>query len=158
MFYDFHAAYPSNELLKQSSNKLLNKYTYIAKYSQYDWHMTETMHETIAINVEKLKNKFAMSQKDIAKKSDLSQRTVSNALNPGSVDSLTAETIEKLAACFGLEPYHLLIPGLPIEELLSKRLQKVIECYAQADSDGRENIARISENEMRYRVIQKYGH
>ena len=119
--------------------------------------MPESMHETIATNTAKLKVHFGMPQKAIAKKAGLSQRTVSNALNPGSVDSITAGTIEKLAECFGIEGYQLLIPGLPIEELLSKRIQKVIECYVQADPEGRENIARIAENEMRYRIIQKYG-
>ena len=119
--------------------------------------MPESMHETIAANTAKLKAHFGLSQKDIAKRAGLSQRTISNALNPGSVDSITAGTIEKLADCFGIEGYQLLIPSLPIEELLGKRIQKVIECYAQADAEGRENIARISENEMRYRVTKKYG-
>lgn len=119
--------------------------------------MSNSMHITIADNTSKLKSHLSMSQKDIAKKAGLSQRTVSNALNPGSVDSLTMESIEKLAECFGIEPYQLLIPNLPIEELLSKRIQKVIECYSQANPDGRENIARIAENEMRYRITQKYG-
>jgi transcriptional regulator with XRE-family HTH domain len=96
----------------------------------------------------------AMPQTLLAKKSGISQRTISNVINPGSVGSITTDTLEKLANYFDLEPYHLMIKDLPIEELLSKRIEKLIECYSQSTSEGRENIKRIAENEVRYREYQ----
>jgi DNA-binding Xre family transcriptional regulator len=118
--------------------------------------MSISMHEAIANNLSKLKDHYALSQDDIAKKTGLSQRTVSNALKPGSINSITTETIECLARYFQVQPYHLLIPDLPLEELLSQRIEKLVECYSQTDMDGRNNISRIAENEARYSVNLKF--
>jgi len=113
--------------------------------------MTRTIHEIIADNVERLiQYPKIESQTELSKKTKIPQRTLSNVLTPGSVGSLTTKTIEKWASYFDLEPYHLIIPNLPIEELLNKRIEKVIECYSQSTSEGRENIKRIAENEVRY--------
>jgi transcriptional regulator with XRE-family HTH domain len=113
--------------------------------------MTQNIHEIIAGNVKRLmQHADNMTQVELANKTKISQRTISNVINPGSVGSVTTTTIEKLAKFFGLEPYHLMIPNLPIEELLNKRIEKVIECYSQSTPDGRENIKRIAENEVRY--------
>lgn len=118
--------------------------------------MPKTTHEIIADNVKRLMEYHnEMTQTLLAKKAGISQRTISNVTNPGSVGSITTETIEKLANFFDLEPYHLMIKDLPVEELLSKRLEKLIECYSQSTLEGRENIKRIAENEMRYRQYQQ---
>lgn len=123
--------------------------------------MTKTIHEIIANNVNRLIDyndqitQTKTSQDLLAKKTGISQKTISNVLKPGSVGSITTDTIEKLAKYFKLEPYHLMIPNLPIEELLSKRIEKVIECYAQSSLDSRENIERIAKNEMRYSALPK---
>jgi transcriptional regulator with XRE-family HTH domain len=116
--------------------------------------MPKSMHETLSNNVQRLMEYHGnMPQTELAARTGISQRTISNVLNPGSVGSITTKTIELLADFFNLEPYHLLIPNLPIEELLNKRIEKVIECYTQSSSDGRENIKRIAENEVRYSAI-----
>lgn len=118
--------------------------------------MPKTTHEIIADNVKRLMGYHnEMTQTLLAKKAGISQRTISNIINPGSVGSITTETIEKLANFFDLEPYHLMIKDLPIEELLSKRIEKLIECYSQSTPEGRENIKRIAENEVRYREYQQ---
>lgn len=109
------------------------------------------MTEIIADNVKRLMEYNGnMSQVLLANKAKISQRTVSNVLNPGSVGSITTETIERLAEFFKLEPYHLVMPNLPLEELLDKRIEKVIACYTKSSPDGRENIKRVAENEVRY--------
>lgn len=120
--------------------------------------MTDSIRKAIAGNVEKLmeyqgiqspKGK-KLAQTDLAKKTGISQRTIANLFLEDGVDSIRSDTIEKLATYFGLKPYHLLIPDLPIEELTSKRIEKVVDCYAQVDIKSRENIERIAENEVRY--------
>lgn len=120
--------------------------------------MTNTIHAAIAGNLTRLMEYHDnMSQATLAIKAGVSQKTVSNLLNPGSVASIRTDSIEKVATYFRIQPYHLMIPDLPIEELISKRIEKVVECYAQSLPDGRENIKRIAENEVRYCVTEKTG-
>ena len=127
--------------------------------------MSQRLKITIADNVKRLMShhggmvgKECMTTDDLAqlckkKGGKADQKTIWNVINPERSGSITTATIEAIAAVFNLEPYHLMIPNLPINELASKRIEKVIECYAQSPDDGRENIARIAENEMRYNSI-----
>ncbi|WP_036243050.1 hypothetical protein [Methylobacter luteus] len=68
------------------------------------------------------------------------------------MDSITTETIEKIAAYFKIEPYRLLIPNMPIEELLDNKIEQIIKCYTKSVEEGRENIKRIAEMEARYNL------
>lgn len=115
--------------------------------------MTKSTLEILANNIKRLIEYHDLAQDDIAKKTKIGQTTLSNVLRPGSLASITTKTLEELARFFDLEVYHLLIPNLPIEELLNKRIEKIVECYSQSTSDGRENIKRIAENEVRYSQI-----
>lgn len=115
--------------------------------------MTKSTLEILANNIKRLMEYHDLAQDDIAKKTKIGQTTLSNVLRPGSLASITTKTLEELARFFDLEVYHLLIPDLPIEELLNKRIEKLVECYSQSTSDGRENIKRIAENEVRYSKI-----
>lgn len=115
--------------------------------------MTKSTLEILANNIKRLMEYHDLAQDDIAKKTKIGQTTLSNVLRPGSLASITTKTLEELARFFDLEVYHLLIPDLPIEELLNKRIEKLVECYSQSTSDGRENIKRIAENEVRYSQI-----
>lgn len=122
--------------------------------------MTQKLKKTIADNVKRLIDheykdaEKRPSQTKIGEKIGISQRWVSYLFDENStVESIRSDTIETIASYYGLEPYHLMIPNLPIEELTNKRIEKVIECYSQSTQDGRENIARIAENEVRYSAI-----
>jgi len=129
--------------------------------------MTNSLKTIIADNVNRLMDyhggmvgKERMLPGDLAKlcrknggKTD--QKTIWNVVNPDKSGNITTATIESIAGVFNLEPYHLMIPNLPIEELTSRRLEKVIECYAQVTFESRENIVRIAENEVRYRTTEK---
>lgn len=120
-------------------------------------YMTESVKKIIANNV---KNLIAYQFKDAAKrptqqylgkKFGISQRSVSYLLDESSsVENMKTDTIEAIANYFGLEPYQLMIPNLPIEESLNNQIKKVIQCYTSTTPEGRDNIARIAENELRY--------
>ena len=119
--------------------------------------MSESIRKAIAGNVERLMEyhgstspKGKMTQTELARKTGISQRTICNLLDEESAENIKSDTIERLAKGFGLMPYHLLIPDLPIEELTSKRIEKVVECYTTMPMAGRENVERIAENELRY--------
>ncbi len=107
-------------------------------------------HEIIAENVDKLMKYKKMRQSEFAKKTGVSQRTISNALKPGSVGSVTMDTVEKIAFYFGIEVYHLLIPNLSIDDLVDIRIEDVIAKYTQASEHGRKEIIRTADNEFRY--------
>jgi len=107
-------------------------------------------HEIIAANVAKLMKHKQMKQVGFAKKTGVSQRTVSNALKPGSVGSVTMDTVEKIAFYFGIEAYHLLIPNLSIADLIDVRIEVVINKYTQTSEGGRQEIIRTADNEFRY--------
>lgn len=117
--------------------------------------MKRTTLEILANNIKRLMQYHDLAQDDIAKKTKIGQTTLSNVLRPGSLASITTKTLEELARFFDLEVYHLLIPDLPIEELLNKRIEKIIDCYAHTPLEGRENLERIAENEVRYSQINQ---
>jgi len=112
-------------------------------------------HEIIAANVDKLMKHKQMKQIEFAKKTGVSQRTISNALKPGSVGSVTMDTVEKIAFYFGIEAYHLLIPNLSIADLIDVRIEGVINKYTQTSEDGRQEIIRTADNEFRYHAVRQ---
>ncbi len=112
-------------------------------------------HEIISANVGKLMKHKQMSQSELAKKTGVSQRTISNALNPGSVGSVTMDTVEKIAFYFGIEVYHLLIPNLSVDDLVDIRIEGFIVKYTQASEHGRKEIIRTAENEFRYNIASQ---
>lgn len=120
--------------------------------------------EIIADNLRRLMEyKGINTQTELARKirakigGKISQRTISNLLNPGSTEGINTVTTDALAEYFGIESYKIFIPGIPIEELVSNGIDKVISCYSKAKLDGRENIKRIAENEARYSQIINDG-
>lgn len=125
-------------------------------------YMNSSLKKALANNVERLmiyhgmkigKEKLATEDvADLCQKNGekIDQKTVWNVVNPDKSGAVSSKTIESIAKVFGLEPYHLLIPDLPIDELTNQRIEKIIQNYIQSPLDGRENIARIAENEVRY--------
>lgn len=106
-------------------------------------------------NLQRLMDHFGLSQAQLAKKSGVGQRTLSTLLdreNPLEINP-RATTLARLAECFEIPSWQLLIPGLPIELLTSKRLTKLVEHYRDAPEAGRETVDRIAEAEVRYAAV-----
>ncbi|MBU2805880.1 helix-turn-helix transcriptional regulator [Acidithiobacillus ferridurans] len=100
-----------------------------------------------------------LSQVDLAKKAGVSQRTISNILNP-DVDpaySPTLNNIEKIAISLKIKVWHLLLPNIPPELLTSRTIEKVVENYTQIDESGRNEINRVAEAEVRYHQVSIAG-
>jgi transcriptional regulator with XRE-family HTH domain len=73
-------------------------------------------------------NHYQMTQAQLAKKSGVAQKTVSNILNfEATTRSLTMENADKIARAFGLQLWHLCIPDLPLELMTDDTLERVIE-------------------------------
>ena len=110
-------------------------------------------HEAIANNLKRLMTEKKLTQTQLSDKTGVSQKTISNMINTGSVGSITTESIEKVAKFFKIEPYHLMIPDLPTEDLSNNTIEKIINYYAHATKESRLNIARVAELESRYSVM-----
>lgn len=114
--------------------------------------MDGTIRETIARNITVLMKINKISQKDLERRSGVSQATISNLLNPNSNVhySPTAQILEKIAGAFEIKLWQLLIPDISPELLLSRTIEKVVENFVAADDQGRDAITRIAEAELRY--------
>ena len=115
--------------------------------------MNENIRFIIAHNVNRLMEYYGkqrldgkkMTQTELAQKTGLNQKTIGNLLRLDNVDSITSGTIEAVAKAFKLEPYHLLIPDLPVEELISKRIEKIVKNYAFSSDKARDAVLHVSD-------------
>lgn len=70
------------------------------------------------------------SQRDLAGKSGVSQRQISNILQMTTTCSV--ETADALALPFGLEGWHLLLPRLPLDLVHSPSIGRLVKAYTEA--------------------------
>lgn len=92
-----------------------------------------------------------LSQSALAKRAGVSQRAIGYLVNyqdahdrhPGT------DTAEAVARAFGLPLWQLLIPGIPVDVLLSHQLTKLVENYRDAPKEGRACVDRVAESEAR---------
>ena len=71
-----------------------------------------------------------------------SLRTLAHAR--GATHSMTLRTLQRLAAAFGLEPWQLLLPDLPAELALDKRLAQTVRAYIAANAGGQKAIEAVA--------------
>jgi transcriptional regulator with XRE-family HTH domain len=90
--------------------------------------------------------RHGFTQVVLARKAGISQRTISNLLNPES-HSPTLESVDAAAAAFGLEGWHLIMPGLLDDLENSGRIAALVEAYVQSSPDGRDLIQKVAERE-----------
>ncbi len=114
--------------------------------------MDETIKTTVATNIALLMKINQISQKELERRSGVSQATISNLLNPSFNPrySPTTNVLEKIASAFDIKLWQLLIPNIPPDLLASRTIEKVLENFVAADDQGRDAISRIAEAELRY--------
>lgn len=97
------------------------------------------------------------SQKSLAARAGLSQRAVGDLLTYGKTHykSPTIRTSDAIADAFGLPLWVLLVPELDLDLLKSPELASLITHYRDAHWDGRANIVRVAESEVRYAVLAR---
>lgn len=155
MLHNFHAYKFSNLLLTKQANDCSTKNKTLLAAGFIIVHMTNTK-KIVAGNVKTLLDHRAretgrkMSQAEFGKQAGLSQRTVSYLFDDENVESIRSDTIDKLAEYFGLQAFHLMIPHQPIEELLSNRIEKLVENYLHSDSSGKHATMVVSETRAHY--------
>lgn len=92
-----------------------------------------------------------LTQADLAKKAGVSQKSISNMLNPDApgVLSHTLEKVEKVASAFGLTAWHLLIPMLPDDSREYQRISDLVADYLVSPQESRQVIIHTAEREKR---------
>lgn len=118
--------------------------------------MNSDARRAVARNVARLRQAAKPSgwtQEYLAKRAGVAQRTISNIEkldHPDRQDySPTLDVLQRIASVWGLSAWHLMLP-LPDDLLQSQQIEKLVECFISVGKEGRENIARIAENEVRY--------
>lgn len=98
-----------------------------------------------------------MSQAELARQSDVSQKTISNILNPEVEQSPSIETAEKLAKPFGLEGWHLIMPNLPDDLVSSPSIERLLNSYINSSQEGRDMINKVADRESKYASTTNIG-
>lgn len=89
------------------------------------------------------------SQTKVGDIAGVSQRTISNMRDPEG-PSPVVENVEAVAAAFGLEGWHLIMPSL-IEDLESDTsIRRIYDAYMESNQEGRRHIQRVAEREAEY--------
>lgn len=109
-----------------------------------------------AHNLQRLMDHHGLSQAELARKTGVGQSTLSKLLNTDDPSAMNprSSTVEQLADFFGVPGWQLLVPDMPLELLLSKRFTKLIENYRDAPAEGRKQVERIAESEVKYAVAE----
>lgn len=121
----------------------------LAIFPRFDVASPPNTKEIISSNLRALIDLHQWSERVLAEKSKVAQKTVNKILNQES--SPSAETIEKLAKAFGLNGWQLMLPNMPTDLLESPSLQVLFDNYASSSGAGREYINRIAAKEAAYR-------
>jgi transcriptional regulator with XRE-family HTH domain len=116
----------------------------------YGVHMTvrrPATRDTLARNLTVLMAEAGWNQVELAKRSGVSQRQISNILRKES--GCSVEHADALARAFGLQGWHLIMPTLPAD-VRNGALPLLMERYAASSAEGRKAIDRVAELESRY--------
>lgn len=104
--------------------------------------------EVIRGNLQALMERDGLSAMVLGKKSKVAQKTVWKILNGKSAPNL--DTVDKLAAAFGVTAWHLIMPNLPDELLSDRKIEQVVSLYVQAEDKVREYIHHVADREAKY--------
>lgn len=102
--------------------------------------------QSVAKNLQVLMAHAGWSQRDLAAKAKVSQRQISNILSQAT--SCSVETADALAAAFGLQGWHLLLPNLPDDLAESPSIARLVEAYIGSDPAGRAYLNSIADREL----------
>lgn len=130
----------NSQLVKYDSTCEVNYYSNMNK-------RIETA-ESLISNLRYLMDINNMSETQLAKKSGVSQKAVNKIMN--RVSSPQLDTLDKIAAVFGLNLWHLIMPGLPDELKSGNSIEKLYSRYIEASPESREYIYHVAEKESLY--------
>lgn len=89
-------------------------------------------------------------QPTLSKRSGVSQKTISNMLNPGDDRAPNLKNIALIAKAYGLQTWHILYPDAPADILINSSLEKFIDNFVHIDKPAREAWAQVAETSIKY--------
>lgn len=106
--------------------------------------------QALAANVKYLMDEHGDNQKTLAKRSGVSQSNIHYVV--ATDRHVRLDTVEAIAAAYGLEGWHLINPNLPADLLESPTLKKLIQTYIESSPEGRAMIDAVAEREAAYKA------
>lgn len=106
--------------------------------------------DTLAHNLVALMKLHDISQNQLAKMSGVDQKTICNIVNTKNAPKL--DKVDAIAAAFGLQAWHLIIPNLPEELMNGGTIERLMRNFLAADRNGREYINHVAEREAEYKI------
>lgn len=99
-------------------------------------------------NLQWLMTTTGWNQVEVAKRSGVSQKSISKILRREMVP--TIELADKLAAAFGLSGWHIIMPDLPRDLVGSTSLERLFKDFISSDQAGRELIQHVAAREAKH--------
>jgi transcriptional regulator with XRE-family HTH domain len=120
----------------------------------YDFKMNEEA-KNLARNLKILMEYHKDTQAALEKRSGVSQKTISNMLNPGDTNSPNLAKVADIAKAYRLQTWHLILPDAPLEILINSSIEKFVSNYVHADPATREAWASVAEATAKYIELRK---
>lgn len=124
-------------------NYYTRKQTFTIAMDYHD-HMNEEA-KNFARNLRILMEYYKVNQSALSAKSGVSQKTISNMINPGDDSAPNLDNVASVAKAFGLQTWHILYPDAPIDILINKVFEKFVSNYVHLDADEKDAWARVAE-------------
>lgn len=107
----------------------------------------QSTRDNLVSNLRWLMQATNWNQVELAKRSTVSQKSISKILRGEMVP--TIELADKLAAAFGLSGWHIIMPDLPRDLVGSTTIEKLFKDFVLSDDDGREMLLRMAAREAK---------
>jgi transcriptional regulator with XRE-family HTH domain len=104
--------------------------------------------EVLARNLAFLMQLRGWKQVETAKRAGVDQKVISYVLNQKKTPGL--DVVDKIAAAFGLNLWHMIMPTLPEDLTSPTSIREVYEDFFRSDPAGREHIAQVAHREAEY--------
>lgn len=104
--------------------------------------------KALAANVAYLMAKHGDTQATLAKRAGVTQSNVFYVVKTDR--NVRLDTVEAIAAAYGLSGWHLINPKLPTDLLESPSLSRLVDSYINTSPEGRALIDAIAEREAKY--------
>lgn len=105
--------------------------------------------ETLARNLQFLMDLHGYTEAVVAKRADVSQKSVNNLLHQRHPPNL--EVVDKVAGAFGLNLWQIILPNLPRDVTREGgTLAKLVDSYLEANNEGQKLVLQLAEREAKY--------
>ena len=96
------------------------------------------LNSTLAHNLQRLVKEYDISARELAQRASVPQKTLHNVIT--AKHSCKLDTLEKIAKTLFISPAAMITPHLPTNVLMSRRLSRFIDKYAELNAQQREKL------------------